>query len=67
MGFKRKVNFMNEKIYQVKLIYEDGTSDYSDYVFESETQAYLAAKNAVLSGVCKGFYIKDIYLIKRGD
>lgn len=58
---------MNEKVYQIEMIDNNGVIDYSGVVFESEMQAYTQAKNAVLNGNYKGFYIREIYIIKRDD
>ena len=58
---------MNEKLYQIEMIDDNGCIEYSGVVFESETQAYTVAKNAVLTGNFKGFYIREIYIIKRGE
>ena len=58
---------MNEKLYQIEMIDNNGVIEYSGIVFESETQAYTTAKNTVLTGNFKGFYIREIYIIKRGD
>lgn len=58
---------MNEKVYQIEMIDNNGAIEYSGVVFESETQAYTTAKNGVLTGNFKGFYIREIYIIKRGE
>ena len=36
-------------------------------VYESELQAYKDAKENVKTGDYKGFYIREIYIIKRGN
>lgn len=58
---------MNEKVYQIEMIDNNGVIEYSGVVFESETQAYTTAKNAVLTENFKGFYIREIYIVKRGN
>lgn len=58
---------MNEKLYQIEMIDNNGCIDYSSIVYESELQAYKDAKENVICGGYKGFYIREIYIIKRGD
>lgn len=58
---------MNEKVYQIEMIDKNGCIDYSVLVYENELQAYKDAKENVKTGDYKGFYIREIYIIKRGD
>lgn len=58
---------MNDKLYQIEMIDNNGVLDYSGVVFESEIQAYTQAKKACDTGNYRGFYIREIYIIKRGD
>ena len=55
---------MNDKVYHIEMIDNNGDIDYSSVVFESEIQAYKQAKKMFSTGKYKGFYIREIYIVK---
>lgn len=58
---------MNDKLYQIEMIDKNDCIDYSCLVYESELQAYKDAKENVETGGYKGFYIRELLIVKRGN